>query len=264
MRRVAVLMYHRLGAGAIAGREIGEEIYAVTPSLFEAHLETVASVGVPVLGFEDLLGALSSAQSREGGVAITFDDGNATDHTVALPALNRRGWSAISFVVPAWLGQPGYLDWQQVRELKAGGMTVGAHGFDHTLLGTLDEDGIRAQLRKAADALEAGLGERPRSISLPGGSGGERAVRIAQEEGFELVATSVPRVAQPARGLAPTPRFAIRRDDSPVVVRALALQHRGALLRFLLRYALLAVLRGALGERLYGRIRSRSTGGEIE
>jgi peptidoglycan/xylan/chitin deacetylase (PgdA/CDA1 family) len=256
---VAVLMYHRLGSGALAGRETGEEMYAVAPELFEEHLAAIAESGRPVVGLDGLL------QRRAGvagpAVVLTFDDGNATDHSQALPALSRRGWSGIFFVVPAWTGTPGYMDQSQLRELSQAGMTVGAHGFDHTWLATLDDAALRRQMRDARAALSDVLGRPPLAISLPGGSGGARAVRIAREEGFELVATSEPHLAWPARSLAPMPRFAVRCDHGAPVVGALAAQRRSVILRWRLRHDLLQLLRSSLGEGLYARLRGRWAAG---
>ena len=258
---VSVLMYHRLGAGAIPGRETGEELYALTPARFEEQLAAVAATKRPVLG----LGELQRRRAGGGGgpaVCLTFDDGNASDHEHALPALARRGWSALFFVVPAWTGTAGYMDRGQLRELAAAGMTVGAHGYDHTWLATLDDAGVRRQMRDAREALADALGEPPSSISLPGGSGGARAVRMAGEAGFELVATSQPRPARPARSLAPLPRFAVQRDHGAGVVAALAAQSPAVVWRWRARHDLLQALRSTLGERLYARLRGRWAAGQ--
>lgn len=256
---VSVLMYHRLGSGVLAGRETGEEMYAVAPGLFEEHLAAIAACGRPVVGLEGLLQRRAGA----GGpaVCLTFDDGNVTDHEHALPALSRRGWSGVFFVVPAWTGQPGYMDQRQLRELSEAGMAVGAHGFDHTWLATLDDDAVRRQMREARAALSDVLGRPPLAVSLPGGSGGARAVRIAREQGFELVATSEPQLARPARSLAPMPRFAVRCDHGAPLVGALAAQRRSVILRWRLRHDLLQLLRSSLGEGLYARVRGRWAAG---
>jgi len=255
--KVAVLMYHRLGSERLPGREEGEEIYAVTPESFEAHLEALEAARARVIDPGSLYSARGWAPTGiEPGVCLTFDDGNGSDHDVGLPALLRRGWRALFFIVPAWVGEPGYLGWSEVRELSREGMGIGAHGFDHTWFGRLDESEIRHQLREARRLLEAELGAAPAALSLPGGSGGRRAVRLAREEGFALVATSEPRLACPADGLAPLPRFALRRGDSPETVRGLAEQDWTVVGRRRGRHLLLHSLRGLLGEGPYARVRS--------
>jgi peptidoglycan/xylan/chitin deacetylase (PgdA/CDA1 family) len=188
-------------------------------------------------------------------VCLTFDDGNRSDHSVGLPALRRRGWRALFFVVPSWVGEPGYLSWPEVRELSREGMGIGAHGLDHTWFARLDDGGIRYQLREARRLLEAELGSAPAAISLPGGSGGRRAIRLAQEEGFVLVATSDPGLARVGAGVAPLPRFALRCGDSAETVRALAEQRAATVGRWRARHLLLRSLRGLLGEGPYARVR---------
>jgi peptidoglycan/xylan/chitin deacetylase (PgdA/CDA1 family) len=252
---LTVLMFHRLGDGRIPGRETGEETYAVSLDRFETHLEALGDSGVRVVDPAELSGpGVGWPVNRRPAVCLTFDDGNLTDHAVALPRLQKRGWGGLFFVVPAWVGTPGYLGWSEIRELRREGMEIGAHGFDHTYLGGLDDAQVRWQLREARQLLGAELGAPPATLSLPGGSGGGRAVRIALEVGFTLVATSEPRLARP--GLrAPLPRFAVRRGDSPATVRALAEQRPGAIWRWRGRHLLLQTLRGALGEGGYQRLR---------
>jgi peptidoglycan/xylan/chitin deacetylase (PgdA/CDA1 family) len=242
----------------VPGREEGEEVYAVTPGDFEGHLEALAAARSRVIDPRGLDSPRDVALLGRGPAAcLTFDDGNVTDHTVALPALRRRGWGGLFFIVPAWVGRAGYLGWAEVRELRREGMGVGAHGFDHTWFARLDDAAIRTQLREARRLMEAELGEAPATLSLPGGSGGRRAVRLAREAGFILVATSEPRLARPGAGVAPLPRFAVRRGDSPATVRALAEQRLVVLGRWRTRHLLLHSMRALLGEKQYARVRGR-------
>jgi peptidoglycan/xylan/chitin deacetylase (PgdA/CDA1 family) len=251
-------MYHRLGQGRLPGREEGEEVYAVRPEDFEAHLEALAGARTRIIDPRRLASPRGPAPLGPGPAAcLTFDDGNDTDHSVAFPALRRRGWGGLFFIVPAWVGRAGYLGWAEVRELCREGMGVGAHGFDHRWFARLDDSAIRTQLREARRLMEAELGEAPAALSLPGGSGGRRAVRLAREEGFVLVATSEPRLARPEAGVAPLPRFAVRRGDSPATVCALAEQRLVVLGRWQARHRLLHWLRALLGEEQYARVRSR-------
>jgi peptidoglycan/xylan/chitin deacetylase (PgdA/CDA1 family) len=257
-------MYHRLGAGRLAGREEGEEVYAVSPEDFEAHLDALEKCAAQVVDPASLQ-ALSAGWTgwTHPAVCLTFDDGNWSDHALALPALRRRGWRALFFVVPAWVGRPGYLGWSEVRELGREGMGIGAHGLDHARLGRLSDDELRHQLREARRLLGAELGAPPAALSLPGGSGGRRAVHSALAEGYTLVATSEPELARAGAGTAPLPRFALRRSDSPETVRALAEQRAGVIWRWKVRHRLLRATRALVGEGRYARVRAlwaRGTG----
>src|SRR5262249_30066788 len=136
--------------------------------------------------------ALASARSGRArlsglSVVLTFDDGNRSDHELALPALVRRGLRAAFFLSPALVGREGYLTWEEARALAQAGMAVGARGLDHTLLSQVPEGSLVRPLSEARQRLEAGLGRAVTSLSLPGGAGGEAALSAAAEAGFELV-----------------------------------------------------------------------------
>src|SRR5687768_1699714 len=64
-------------------------------------------------------------------VRISFDDGNASDVEIGLPALLERGLTADFFVLAGRLGAAGSLDEAAVKELAAAGMTIGTHGMRH-------------------------------------------------------------------------------------------------------------------------------------
>ena len=116
-------------------------------------------IGTPPTGLEPgwheyfvsaelLLAVLDEAAVRPG-ISLTFDDGNASDVEVALPALRERGLTATFFPVAGKLGQPGYLDAAGVRALSAAGMRVGSHGMWHRSWRDLDTQTEREELAVA-------------------------------------------------------------------------------------------------------------------
>lgn len=249
-----VLTYHRLGAAA-AG-DPGVEVYTVPLEQFTTHLDAIDAAGCRVLPFDELADAWVAGRSLPArSVAITFDDGNASDVLHALPELARRRMRAAFFVTPAWIETPGFLSWAEVRELLSAGMTVGAHGLDHAPLAGLNDDGLRRQLRESRRLLEARLDRPVTFLALPGGAGGLRELRLAREEGYRVVASSVPRRCVPRAEQGLIPRFALRRDRGASRFRALIEQRPLELLRRRLRYEVLSLLRSGFGESAYQRLR---------
>ena len=249
---VAVLMYHRIGVGPLAGREVGEDAYAVAPEVFREQLELLASRGCSVVMTAEL--AARSRVPAERGVVLTFDDGNRSDWSVALPALRQRGWTATSFVTPAFIGRPGYMTWPEVRELHQAGWCVGAHGLDHTPLATLPEAELRRHLREARRLLEAELAAPVETLSLPNGSGGRRVLAAAADAGYRIVFGSVPKLHRPGAP-GPVPRLAVRRGDALGALGAWIEQRPVALRRALWRHHALSLLRSSIGPGLYQRAR---------
>ncbi len=246
-------MYHRLGEGRLSDREPGEHLYTVAPADFEAQLDALVSPGCQPVPLDAACAGAGAAMGPP--VAITFDDGNASDHSVALPALARRGLTAAFFVTPGWVGRPGFMGWDEVRALAQAGMTVGAHGLEHVPLASLTRAELLAQLREARRVLEARLQAPADWLALPGGSGGRREVQVAREAGFRGVVGSVPRLASPAPSADPVPRFAIRNGQSLASFRALVRQGRAVRLRYWLRYWAVSRMRSVLGSRGHERLR---------
>ena len=252
MHAAVILMYHRLGSGQLAEREPGEHLYTVAPEDFEAQLETLKSGACSPC---DVSAIRHSGSGSRNPVAITFDDGNASDHSVALPALARRGLPAAFFVTPAWVGSPGFMDWPAIRELADAGMTIGAHGLEHVPLSSLSEDELRRQLAEARRAIEARIARPVEWLALPGGFGGSREVVAAREVGFRNVLGSVPRLARSGASDEPIPRFSVRQGQSLASFRALVEQRRATRLRYWLRHVVIGQMRALLGSRGHARLR---------
>ncbi len=255
--KAVVLMYHRLGEARLPDREPQEEMYAVAPGTFEAHLELLARSRCSVVSPAEIVaGLLEGAALPPRPTLLTFDDGNATDHSHVLPALLRRRLRAVFFITPTRIGKPGFMSWGEVRELVRAGMTVGAHGLEHSALSALAEPELARQLTETRRILEANLGEPTEAMSLPGGAGGRREVEAAQAAGFRIIMGSVPRRASVAtRGVA-VPRFAVRRRDSLERLRSLVEQRPGVLVGARLRHDALSLLKGLAGPAPYQRART--------
>jgi peptidoglycan/xylan/chitin deacetylase (PgdA/CDA1 family) len=152
------------------------------------------------LSAADFEAVLDAAVGRDD-VRITFDDGNASDVAHALPALSRRGLSATFFVVAGRLGEPGFLDADDVRALAAAGMTIGCHGMRHRPWRRLDDRDLVEELVESRKVLEAVV-ERPvTGAACPFGAYDRRVLRSLRQSGYEQVYTSDTGMATPDRWL---------------------------------------------------------------
>jgi peptidoglycan/xylan/chitin deacetylase (PgdA/CDA1 family) len=124
-------------------------------------------------------------------IELTFDDGNATDVSIAAPALQKRGLKATFFVCAGRIGKQGYLDKAQLRSLSAAGMSIGSHGWDHVDWRTLgDESALNREIVEARDVIADTVCGRPiESVAIPFGSY-DRRVRQAVAKAFTEVHTS--------------------------------------------------------------------------
>ncbi len=163
-----ILMYHSVSDHAIS--EAGAELYSVREALFREHLEYLVS--------------------NDPHTLVTFDDGYEDNYTVAYPALKDAGLKGYFFVMPSKIGEPGYLDWRQVRELRKEGMTIGSHGMTHRILTTLDNDDLYHELYRSKELIEDNLGYYVNFLSIPRGFCNRRVENMAIKAGYRAIFTS--------------------------------------------------------------------------
>ena len=76
-----------------------------------------------------------------------------------------------------------HVDWNEIEEMAAGGMTFGNHTCSHPMLENLTEDQARAEIREAGSVL-ARLTGACQILAYPFGSHNASTVRIARELGY--------------------------------------------------------------------------------
>ena len=70
---------------------------------------------------------------------------------------------------PAEMGRANWMTWDQVREMRRGGMTIGGHTVNHPILANLTPEAQDFEVGECCRRIEAELGEPCRSFSYPVG-----------------------------------------------------------------------------------------------
>jgi peptidoglycan/xylan/chitin deacetylase (PgdA/CDA1 family) len=152
-------------------------------------------------------------------VDISFDDGNASDVEIALPALQARGLSGTFYALAGRLDKPGSLRAEDLRTLTAAGMEVGTHGWNHVPWTGLGPSTFHQEISQARSCLAEVIGRPVNKAALPLGRYDRRVLRGLREEAYERVSTSDRTLARYGAWL--SPRFSVHADDSPESVQAM-------------------------------------------
>ena len=197
------LCFHGIG---LPDRELepDEELYWLEPAQFEDILDVT---------------------TRYPWTRITFDDGNASDAAIALPALSRRGLTAAFFVISGRLGRPGSLTPDEVRGLAQAGMTVGSHGMWHRPWRAVNDQELQEELSDAAAEIAAAAGRPVSQVACPFGSYNRRVLSAIRRYGFSRVYTVDGGTATSDAWL--QPRYTVRVGDSPADIERRILSPRG-------------------------------------
>jgi len=176
-------MYHNIATYNFKAR------YAVSKEQFIEQLKCIK--------LHNLTSIATGGLSRDINarlIHISFDDGCLSDYEIALPILIRNNLQATFFITTGYVGKPGYMDWERVRELSSNGFDVQSHTHSHSLLATLDAKKIKEEMDISREILEQKLGKKIEAISLPGGSVNKKVLDAALFCGYKHIFTSLPRV----------------------------------------------------------------------
>jgi peptidoglycan/xylan/chitin deacetylase (PgdA/CDA1 family) len=182
---VPILGYHRVGPYK------SDHVPTVTEDAFERQLAFLAKLRYRVLSLAELAASLDRGEPQpRHATVITFDDGYEETHSVAWPLLKRFGFPATVFVTPAEVGTPGFMTWEQVRELSADGFTIGSHTMHHSYLPLVDAGRLPEELVQSKQVIEERIGRPAEFLSYPVGGFTSAVQTVARQAGYRAACTT--------------------------------------------------------------------------
>ncbi len=179
MRVSSILTYHSIDPSG--------SVISTAPAEFSRQMAFLAGSGIPVV-------PLAEVASTPGAAAITFDDGFRNFREQALPVLRRHGLPATVFVVSGhcgrandWPSQPAgipkleIMDWDELREVAAEGIELGAHTVTHPRLSQLPGAAVERELRENQCEIEQQTGRAVTTLAYPYGDSSPTVRRAAAQ-----------------------------------------------------------------------------------
>lgn len=194
-RRSLILAYHGI---AESSADVDPEFLRVSPKAFRGQLDVLVGAGFEVVTVAELARRAAGGPPPPGLVALSFDDGMADNHSVLLPILRDYGLPATIYVATGLIGKdnpwmkPGtgrMMVEDELRDVAAAGVELGAHTVTHPNLEELDYDACLREMIESRDVLARLTGHPVRTFAYPFCMYGEAAVRAARAAGFEAAVT---------------------------------------------------------------------------
>ena len=223
LRAVLVALLALVATPAVAGdsavivlyHRFGENLYPTTNirlEQFEAHLKELKSGGYTVLPLGEIVAAFAEGRALpDRTVAITIDDAVASVYTRAWPRLKQAGLPFTLFVSTEAHDQrfKDYMTWDQIRELKAAGVTIGNHTVTHGHMVDATPEENAAEIEKSNARFKAELGEAPTLFAYPYGEYANAPRAVAEKAGFKAAFGQHSGVAYAGADRFTLPRFAL-------------------------------------------------------
>jgi peptidoglycan/xylan/chitin deacetylase (PgdA/CDA1 family) len=249
-----LLMYHELELPnrTLCNSEKGYTRYVLQETDFQRQISYLSNQGFFGLNVSE---GLNFSNHKDKAVVITFDDGCETDLIAAAPILKAYNFNATFYVVAGFLGKPGYLSTNQLRELSDSGFEIGSHSMTHRYLSDLTKEDIYFEISQSKNHLEQIIGKSINHFSCPGGRWSKTAAQIAKESGYSSMATS-----QIGTINSNSSRFSLARNPIMQSTTLENLDHiskgKGMILRQS-RETVFSLAKNLLGNSLYEKVRSK-------
>jgi peptidoglycan/xylan/chitin deacetylase (PgdA/CDA1 family) len=196
---IPILTYHRF-------TEDCNSPLCVPKRLFKLQMRYLKENGYRVITPEELLAFL---EYRNGlpkkSVLITMDDGYRSAYDVAYPILKEYGFTATLCIYTSFVGVSKIaITWDQLREMKANGFTIGSHTIYHSDLTRPQEEEtepefiarMEEEIQGSKKIIDKKLGQDTYILAYPYGHYDQRSINVARQAGYRI-AMSVRRGGNP-------------------------------------------------------------------
>ena len=182
---IPVLMYHMIG-------EIPDNPAVLSEKNFRQQLDLIKREGFHPISLEELHAYMTKkAPVPVKPVVLTFDDGYPDTYSIVMPLMKEYGFKATVFIPSEEVGKR--LTWDQIREMKASGMDIYSHSYNHR---RLTEWGGRQEqyeeIMKGQAAMKKELGIDNDMYCYPYGMYDENSFAALEEAGIKIAVTMDP------------------------------------------------------------------------
>ena len=128
---VPILTYHHVGIPSGSKYRLN----TVTAKSFEYQMSFLKRHGFQVISFDDFVEGIKEGNSfNRNTVVLQFDDGYEDNYNYAFPILKKYGFPAMVFLISDKVGTPGFLTWDEIKEMEKYNFMAGAHTRHHVYL----------------------------------------------------------------------------------------------------------------------------------
>jgi len=167
--RVPILMYHYISP-LPADADAYRQDLTITPDVFRAHMRYLHDEGYSTISMYQLDEALMQGSLLPPNpIILTFDDGYIDAYTTVFPILREFGLTGTFFIITgrADANDPDYVNWQQISEMSAAGMSMESHTKNHADLRGRTYDFLVYELLGSLESLQAYTGIEPHIFAYP-------------------------------------------------------------------------------------------------
>ncbi len=177
-----VFMYHKFDTSKYPSTNIKIE-------QFESHLQEFSLSKYNILPINLIVDTIiNDGDLPNNTIGISIDDADKSFFSIAWPKFKKRGFPVTLFVNTSTIvaKNKNYLNWDQIRQLKKEGVTIGAHSHLHNHMTEMSVTEIIEEIKISNNIFLKEIGEIPSLFAYPYGETDERIMDILKKYKYKV------------------------------------------------------------------------------
>ena len=185
---------------------------SVTKDQFDSHLVELSKKKYSIKSLEFIMDTIiNDGNLSNNTVGISVDDADRSFYEIGWPKFKKNGIPVTLFVNTSTIqkNNKNYLNWDQIRELKKDGVSIGAHSHNHYHMSELTIEEIRKEIELSNNIFLDELGSIPSLFAYPYGEANQEIINLLKEYKFKVAFGQHSGVINETSNLYYLPRFSL-------------------------------------------------------
>ena len=200
-----ILVYHRFGEGQFPSTSIRME-------QFKSHVLELRRKRYNILPITEIIQKINNREKLpDFTIGLSIDDAYSSVYEKAWPLLREANIPFTLFISTDVVDRQatGYMSWDQIRELKSSGVTIGSQTKSHKHLPLISIEDAKQEIDKANVRIKREIGLRPDLFAYPYGEYNSSVRELIIDRGFKAAFTQSSGALHSYSDKFSLPRFAL-------------------------------------------------------
>ena len=175
-------MYHKFGISKYPTTNI-------TLDQFDKHLTEFSKQKYNVKSIDYIVDTIiNDGDLPNNTIGISVDDADKSFLTTAWPRFKEKGFPVTLFVTTSTIvkNNKNYLNWDEIRQLKAEGVVIGSHSNTHEHMANYTFEELQKEIKKSNKIFLKEIGEIPNLYAYPYGEADENFFDVLKNYKFKV------------------------------------------------------------------------------
>ncbi len=200
-----VFMYHKFGVSKYPST-------SVTIEQLESHINELIKEEYNILSLDFIVDTIiNDGDLPKNAIGISIDDADKSFLEIGWPYFKKNNIPVTLFVTTGTIvkNNKNYINWDQIRQLKKEGVTIGAHSHTHEHMPDLDIDDVKTEIELSNKIFLRELGEIPTLFAFPYGETNSEIIELIKEYKFKVAFGQHSGVINETSNMYYLPRFSL-------------------------------------------------------